>query len=172
MRNPWEHFTAEDSEFVPAGDREAVDAYRQAGKARRGGDYALYTNLPPTPFLGDPSAPVVLLSRNPSFDPQDSSDYQDRDFRDAAIRNLTHSITERPFFALDTSFANTASYLHYWKNVLGDLTKDATRAAVARGVACFNAFPYHALKYDYDVTLHSQRYTTHLVRQALTGGLS
>ena len=170
IENPWRHFTTEETDFVLEMDREAVEAYSQRRKVQNNPDYKLHTYLPPTPFLGDPSAPVVLLSRNPSFHPQDLSDYESPEFRETAIRNLTHSNADRPFFPLDRAFADTASYLRYWRDILGELVAGASRVAVASHVACFQAFPYHAGKYDYDLTLPSQPYTTHLVTQAVEQG--
>lgn len=167
MNNPWTALTADHTDFVLDIDRAAISEYEQRRKVRCNPQYQLHPDLPPTPYLGDPEAPIVLLSRNPSFDPQDLSDYLRDDFRDAAILNLEHA---SEFFTLGKRFSDTASYREYWHPKLGPLVRAVGRDAVVRGVFCVQAFPYHALKYDYDVGLPSQRYTEYLLRAAVRRG--
>ena len=167
MDNPWAALTADHKDFVLDIDRATISAYERRRKVRHNRQYKLHADLPPTPFLGDPEAPVVLLSRNPSFDPQDPCDYQRDDFRNAAILNLDHA---GGFFTLGRQFSDTASYREYWNPKLSPLIGNVGRDTVLRGVFCVQAFPYHALKYDYDVALPSQRYTVRLLRDAVCRG--
>ena len=155
-------------------DRTVVTQYRSRTSVRGNPDYEIHDELLPTPFLGDPSAPVVLLGRNPSFDPRDPGDYRAAGFRKAAIQNLRHeSSTEAgssvPFFTVDPRFRHTASY-RWWEPKLSSLIRKVGVEAVARGVFCIQAFPYHSLSgfpNDRVPRVCSQLYGEHLLRDAI-----
>ena len=170
MENPWTGLPGHEPYVLPE-DLEAVGAY--AGRRAVAGDpeqYGLHTELPPTPFIGDPSAPVVLLSRNPGFDVQDARDYREPEFHDAAIRNLTHEAGGLPFFAIDPRFGHTASY-RWWRSMLGNLVRDTSTETVARGVFCVQAFPYHSRGLPGTIpALPSQGYANGLLARALDRG--
>lgn len=159
MENPWTGLPGRKPYALPE-DLEAVDP----------GQYGLHTELPPTPFIGDPSAPVVLLSRNPYVNTQDARDYGEPEFHDAAIRNLTHEAVGLPFFAIDPRFRHTASY-RWWYSKLKELVLDTSRETVARGVFCVQAFPYHSLELPRAIPmLPSQGYANGLLARALDRG--
>ena len=177
IENPWRHFTTEETDFVLEMDREAVRAYKDGLERRSREDrkkYTLHTDLLPTPFLGNHRAPVVILGRNPSFDPQDRGDYQAAGFRKAAVQNLTHAFSTEagslmPFFTVDPRFKHTASY-RWWEPKLRSLIKEVRAEAVARGVFCIQAFPYHSLggfPNDRVPQVCSQRYGEQLLRDAI-----
>ena len=95
MANPWKDFTVRDTEFVADGDRNGVAAHERrlgtlTGKSREA--YRLHTELLPTPYVGNPAAPVVFLNLNPGYAKQDLADYAEPAFRRAAFDNLTHAI--------------------------------------------------------------------------------
>ena len=175
MQNPWKDFTNRHPEqyFVLKGDHSAVEAHARKPSVEGKPEYTIHTELLPTPFIGDPSAPVVLLSRNPGFDAKDAQDYTEPEFREAAIRNLTHEVRGLPFFTIDPRFRHTASY-RWWRSKLNALIQDTSTDTVARGVFCVQAFPYHSVRgfpgKNVPPKVPSQEYTNELLAQALDRG--
>lgn len=173
MQNPWKDFTNRSPEqyFVFKGDRSAVEAHARKPSVEGKPEYTIHTELLPTPFIGDPSAPVVLLSRNPAFDAKDAQDYAEPEFRKAAIQNLTHEVRGLPFFTIDPRFRHTASY-RWWRSKLRSLIEDKGIETVARGVFCVQAFPYHSADGFPGVIprLASQKYTNELLAISLERG--
>ena len=181
MENPWKDLTVRDKDFVSAGDRGGIGAHgRRLGTLARKNreEYRLRTELPPTPYAGNPSASVVLLNLNPGYADQDLADYAEPAFRRAAIDNLTHSIAEAPFFPIDRRFSATSSY-RWWTRRLRRPIEAAGEDAVARNVFCVQAFPYHSAGFDpwlWDPPeklrdlFPSQGYTAHLLSEAIGRG--
>lgn len=120
------------------------------------------------PFVGNPSAPVVLLNGNPGFSCQDEADHQDPAFWDAASRNFTHEVAGPAFFPIDPSFKTTAAY-KWWTEKLGPLMEDAGFESVANGVFCVEAHPYHSRKFHRDTDFPSQAYTRSLLLKRIEG---
>ena len=167
MANPWTALPKR-SPYVLRMDREAVESHADSLQVRKDPEkYGLHTDLLPTPFIGDPSAHIVLLSRNPSFNPKDENDYCEDEFRQAAIQNLTHEVAGLPFFAIDSRFRHTASY-RWWRSKL-KMIEDTDEETVARGVFCVQAFHYHSWSgFPSKIpVLPSQKYTNELLKKAL-----
>ena len=172
MANPWTALPKRSPYVLPM-DREAVEAYERRLSnlsGERQEQFRLHTDLLPTPFIGDPSAPIVLLSRNPSFNPKDKNDYCEDEFRQAAIQNLTHEVAGLPFFAIESRFRHTASY-QWWRSKL-KMIEDTDEDTVARGVFCVQAFPYHSWHgFPSKIpVLPSQKYTNKLLKKTLDRG--
>lgn len=177
--NPWSELPKRPPYVLPM-DRAGVEAHerrlRGLGSAAQE-KFRLHTELLPTPFLGNPAAPVVLLNLNPGFSEQDEADYALPAFRRAATRNLTHEVEGMPFFTIDSSLPATSSY-KWWRSRLGGPIKDAGES-VGRNLLCVQAFPYHSAGFDtwlwdppsrlYDL-FPSQRYTARLLSEALARG--
>ena len=136
MENLWTALPKRSPYVLPM-DRAAVEAHADSSQVRKYPEkYCLHTELLPTPFIGDPSAPIVLLSRNPSFHPKDEKNYEESEFRSAAMQNLKHKV---PFFTIDSRFRHTASY-RWWHSKL-KMIEDTDEETVARGVFCVPGFP-------------------------------
>ena len=177
MDNPWAELPERPPYVLPM-DREDVEAHerrlRTLGAAARE-RFRLHHELPPTPFLGDPAAPVVLLNLNPGFSEQDEADYALPPFRRAAIENLTHGIRGTPFFTIDPRFSETSSY-RWWRSRLRAPIEAAAAGSAGRNLFCVQAFPYHSAGFDswlwdppsklYDL-FPSQRYTAQLLSAAI-----
>lgn len=178
MANPWKDFTVRDTDFVADGDRNGIAAHERrlgtlTGKNREA--YRLRTELLPTPYVGNPAAPVVFLNLNPGYAKQDLADYAEPAFRRAAFDNLTHAIDALPFFLIDPRFSATSSY-RWWTSRLRRPIEAAGLEAVARRIFCVQAFPYHSSAFDpwlwdpparlYDL-FPSQRYTARLLSEAI-----
>ena len=148
MENPWGELPERPPYVLPM-DRAGVEAHERrlsglGGAAQE--KFRLRTELLPTPFLGDPAAPVVLLNLNPGFSEQDEADYALPAFRRAATRNLTHEVKGMPFFTIDSSLPATSSY-GWWRSRLRRPI-EAVGESVGRNLFCVQAFPYHSSVFD------------------------
>lgn len=140
MENPWSELPERPPYVLPM-DRAGVEAHerrlRGLGIAAQE-NFRLHTELLPTPFLGNPAAPVVLLNLNPGFSEQDEADYALPAFRSAATRNLTHEVVDTPFFTIDSSLPATSSY-RWWRSRLRRPIEAAGESA-ERNLFCVQAF--------------------------------
>src|SRR5262249_33432631 len=94
--NPWLTLPSSPP-YVAKGDSEVVKIYNRSGPA----EARLLTEMLPVPFLGDPAAPIVLLSDCPIgnlFEPEIEKKIN---FKRVYWRCLTHEKTDVPFFVLD-----------------------------------------------------------------------
>jgi hypothetical protein len=73
MRNPWLELPHQ-APYVLADDADAIERFNRTASARRQADRTwLHLELLPEPFLGDPAAPIVVLSLNPGYSPDDAA---------------------------------------------------------------------------------------------------
>lgn len=175
MENPWASLPSEPPYVLPM-DRDGVAAHErrlarlnpERRKVRQ-----LHTELLPTPFVGDPLAPVVLLNLNPGYSDRDVGDYAEPPFHNAAVDNLTHAVSGLPFFPVDPQFSQTSSY-DWWAARLRQIMETTGLDNVARRLFCVQAFPYHSQEFDpwlweparlYEL-FPSQSYTAHLLSDA------
>jgi hypothetical protein len=173
MRNPWMDLPAA-GDYTHPRDVEVLAACT----ANFGPEHAIHLECLPEPFLGDPSAPVVLLSRNPGFDPRDPAVHQEPRFVAACRANLRHEPAEYPFYLLAPDLADTPGGM-YWRGKLAYLAKRVKRAldladdedawrVVARNVACIEYHGYHSKEYrPLGVELFTQSYGHELVQAAM-----
>jgi hypothetical protein len=164
--------------YVHPPDREIVDGVRARAF---GADHRLRLELLPEPYLGDPGARVVLLSRNPGFHPNDVPAHGRADFAAACRGNLAHQPSAHPFYLLDPAFQATPGG-QYWRQKLRYVAERVRRAlgakeleaawqAVAQGVLCVEYHGYHSPLYrSLGATLPTQRYGFALVAAAVRRG--
>ena len=176
MPNPWVDLP-DSSPYVHPADAQVL-AQRAAAF---GTEHAIHLECLPEPFLGDPTAPVVLLSLNPGFDPRDPEVHREPRFVAACRANIRHERVEYPFFLLARDLSDTPGGT-YWRGKLRHLAmrvkhaldladdEDAWRV-VARNVACIEYHGYHSRKYrSLGAELFTQRYGRELVGAAIERG--
>jgi hypothetical protein len=164
MDNPWTQLPDEPP-FVLPGEKAAIDAFSQ----RVGNVHTIRMDYLPEPYLGDPKAPIILLSLNPGFADEDRRLFEDPYGRERGRGNLYHAPSAFPFYLLDPrlEFASGAAW---WRNRLDALIRIAGDEIVANRVFCVEFFPYHSRRYkDLGHILDSQRYSFHLVEKAIDG---
>jgi hypothetical protein len=161
MRNPWLDLPSE-APFVLPGDAQKIDAFnREASDSKR-----IHLNLLPEPFLGSPDAPIVLLSLNPGFSPDDALSHSDATFAGLSRDNLEHRASDHPFYLLNPRI--TAPGRLWWELHLRGILTSFPRSVVASRMACVEYFGYHSSKFNHSsLRLQSQEYSYFLVRQAL-----
>ena len=159
--NPWRDLPLEPP-YALASDRLILERFNQ--KARP--DHQIHLDLLPEPFLGSPDAPVVLLSLNPGFAPEDRIPHGDPTFQALSRAQLSHAPSPYPFLLLNP--AVEAPGRGWWEKKLVRLLETCGRERVARGVLCVEYFPYHSRRFAHArIRVPSQEYSFHLVRAAL-----
>jgi hypothetical protein len=129
-------------------------------------DKMLHLEILPEPFLGDPSAPVVLLNLNPGWNAQhDPINHARSDFIRANNANLRHEPSEYPFYLLDPHLLPYRTL--WWERRLASLISETSLRAVAQNVLCVEYFPYHSKRFKGGKTLPSQLYSFALVSAAI-----
>jgi hypothetical protein len=166
MRNPWLDLPQQ-APYVLADDAAAIERFNRATAARRAADRTwLHLELLPEPFLGDPAAPVVLLSLNFGYSPDDAAWHANPTFAALSHANLEHGPSDYPFYLLDPALDAPGS--RWWGRRLGLLVAAASRRLVAGRVLCVEYFGYHSVGFGRErLRVPSQEHGFHLVRQAL-----
>ena len=161
ISNPWLDLP-EEAPFAFAPDLDAVDKFNGSANS----DTMIRLELLPEPFLGDPSAPVVLLALNPGFSPDDITHHRQPDFINLARQNLRHEKNQYPFYLLNPDL--TAPGQIWWKRKLSHLIAEKGQDVIAQRIFCIEYFPYHSRRYAHSkLILPSQNYSFSLVRRAI-----
>jgi len=163
MDNPWRQLPEQPPYVLPA-DAHAVASFNRRARD----DYRLRTDVLPEPYLGDPTAPIVLLNLNPGFDEEDDHLFiADPCGRELLLGNLRHEPAAYPFYHLDPRIAGFGGAV-WWTKRLGALIRLVGAEVVANRVLCVELFPYPSRKYGgMGGMLESQRYSFQLVEQAI-----
>lgn len=160
IQNPWLHLPTSPP-FVLEADKNAVLRFNQ--KARP--EHAIRLELLPEPFIGRPSAPIVLLGLNPGFDPEDETHHRDPTFYSLSRKNLAHELEDHPFYLLHPSLRAPGTC--WCERRLSGFLARVPPACVANAVLCVEYFPYHWLKFGARLSVPSHQYSFSLVRRAL-----
>ena len=161
MLNPWLDLPRF-GPFVLPDDDAAITSFNQTATELM----KVHRELLPEPFLGDPKAPVVLLSLNPGFSDDDAGCHADPTFSRLSRANLEHGASDHPFYLLHPSIRGPGR--NWWDQRLGRLLEATAREIVARRVLCVEYFGYHSKRFAHQrLRLSSQDYGFFLVRQAI-----
>jgi hypothetical protein len=161
LENTWYQLPASRPFVLPC-DASKVQDFN----AKAGADSSRFLQLDilPEPFLGSPSAPVVLLSNNPGFGRR-VGHKQDLDFMARMRKNLAHGPSDHPFVYLDPKVGEVGAW---WKQKLGEVLERCGREVVARSVLNVAYFPYASRRFGHRrLELPSQQYTFYLVQAAM-----
>src|SRR5450432_3879599 len=139
MENPWKHLPLHEP-YVLDMDRPIIEAYN--AKVNQTDPNYIHTELLPEPFYGNPEAPVMLLSLNPSYAKDVDADFY-RQNETACRLNLEHAPQEYPFYLLNRAYKGYAGH-DWWYERLGALIIDTDLKRVATNVCCIELFPYHS----------------------------
>ena len=164
--NPWKKLSNL-APFVLSEDKELVDAHNNR---YRGTPYEILLNEIPSPYIGDPKAPVVLLNLNPGYSPSDQESPNLMRFREVAKANLFHQFYDYPYYVLDPSLKGTPSGYVWFMQKLGPLMRatNLTAQELSKKLFTVEYFPYHSVKYGWrNGILPSQKYAIYLVKEAI-----
>lgn len=162
MNNPWTALPLHEP-FILEEDRQAVVNFN----VRALPEQRIHLEVLPEPFLGNPSARVVLLNLNPGYDPADILSHRDNPyFIDTSRKNLVHENLEYSFYLLDPANSSSLGAV-WWRKRLREVIEDCGLEVVANQVLCVEYFPYHSVRFAFRQVLPSQQYSFHLVREAI-----
>ena len=160
--NPWLELP-NTGPYVLKSDTFAIDAFNATASE----DHRIHLEILPEPFLGVPTADIVLLSLNPGFSPEEEKFHHlDDYFRTVALANLAHEEQPFPFYFLEPRKKSPGH--DWWQKRLGSLIELFGHRAVAHNVLCLEFFPYHSKKYSPKTPMvPSQSYTFALLEAAI-----
>lgn len=162
LENPWLQLPKQPPYVLPD-DGEQIRAFNARAKPQ----LQVHLELIPEPFLGNPTAPVVLLNLNPGYSPSDVRHHENPVFAKRSRDNLLHQDSKYPFYLLDPEI--TAPGHHWWNRRLRALIERVGRETVAQRVLCVEYFPYHSTNFGHQrLDLTSQQYSFSLVRHAVS----
>ncbi len=162
MDNPWRSLPPQ-RPYVLESDRNPISSFNQRAKP----EVQIHLEALPEPYLGIPTAPVVLLSLNPGFGLETLPFHQESPyFRETHRQNLNHGAMEYPFYLLDPGNAASPGY-QWWARRLRKLTESCGQQRVANRVLCVEYFPYASEHFGFSNILSSQHYGFDLVQQAM-----
>jgi hypothetical protein len=162
MKSPWQHLPKRPP-FVIKQDEAAIRAFNKAARPQ----YQIRLEQLPEPFLGNPESPVVLLNLNPGYDEEETEQHHHNPhFIETSWNNLLHRPSAYRFHLLDPENSASLGYA-WWNKRLRVLIEGCGLKVVANNVLCVEYFPYHSERFGFREILHSQRYSFHLVRQAM-----
>ncbi len=159
--NPWKDLPSRPPFVIPA-DAPYVANFNAKSRPI----HQLRLEIIPEPYLGNPTAPVVLLNPNPGFVETDRQVHVDPKFNAAARENLLHSRSRWPLYLLDPELPSPGQ--GWWKKRLKALIGEVGPEIIATQVFVAEVHGYHSIKYRHQRTcLPSQQYTFGLIRAAI-----
>jgi hypothetical protein len=168
MRNPWLNLPSK-APFVLPEDESFIKLFND--RCHKSEEAIMLDQLP-SPYIGDPNAPVVLLNLNPGYDNKESNSPL---FAKIARSNFSHAFFDYPFYPLDPKLQGTPSGYDWWTKKLNPLMRAAglDNLQTSKRLFCVEYFPYHSTRYGYTgKTPPSQKYGSRLVESALSRGAS
>jgi hypothetical protein len=163
--NPWRSLPLQPP-FVLEPDRQSINAFNLHSKP----NVKIHLEALPEPYLGNPLAPVVLLSLNPGFgDETLPFHHENAYFKESHRQNLFHIPTDFPFYLLDPGNKASPGYQWWWKHMRA-LIETCGQIQVANRVLCVEYFPYASQHFGFKNLLPSQTYGFYLVQQAMKRG--
>jgi hypothetical protein len=160
MNNPWLDMPAA-APFVLPQDHHRIAIFNRTAKA----DTLVRLEMMPEPFLGNPTARVVVLGLNPGFSP-DAIRHETHEFFTLSRNNLRHDGGAYPFYLLTPSLDVPGRT--WWEQKLSRLIQAKGLKAVAHGLLCVEYFPYHSTRFAHaKLRVPSQQYSFGLVRSAM-----
>lgn len=166
--NPWLALP-QSAPYLLASDRAAVEHFNS--KPARKSEHSFHTELPPLPFQGAPTAPVLVLALNPGYAKSDDDNHVTPAFLKANRRNYAHQPADYPFFFLDPQYAGDAGQ-KWWHTRLAHLRQESKHKGafsdehLAKSLLCVQYFPYRSERYS-AASVESQQYGFELVKQAM-----
>jgi len=162
--NPWRDLPHEAPYVLPI-DQEAISAFNRRASPL----HVIHPEIVPEPYLGDPSAPVVLLNLNPGYVDEDLDVHIEPPFKAAARANLLHDGGEWPLYLLNPAFPSPGR--NWWLRKLSALIAAVGNAkTVASRVFVAELHGYHSRRFHGRLRVPSQRYTFDLVRASIARG--
>jgi len=168
MENPWLQLSKE-SPFILPCDKEAINIFNNK---KHDTPFEIILNEMPSPYIGNPEAPIVFLNLNPGYSPDESLSPKISHFREVARANLLYQFYDYPFYVLDPSLKGTPSGYEWFSQKFGHLLRAVNMSPmdISKKIFLVEYFPYKSrqcsLKWKKEI-LPSQKYAISLVEKAI-----
>jgi hypothetical protein len=162
VNNPWLTLPT-NSPFVLKADQQRILGFNSKAKP----EHFIHLELLPEPYLGNPSAPIILLNLNPGFSTEDICYHHGNDyFVQTSRADLLHESLEYPFYLLDPkNHASPGSA--WWRQKLKPLLNLYGLKRIANELCVIEFFPYHSQHFGCNSRIPSQLYSFYLVQEAM-----
>ena len=168
MKNPWLNFNIS-GDMVHQLDRDSFTLHNSSVVA----DYKFLPQLAPEPWIGDPSAKLLVLLANPGATRNDvlGKKQEGADLiNQLSIANLNHSIEDYPHFFFNPVLNETDGHTWYKKR-FRHLIEETNAQNISRKVLSCELVPYHSFSWKKPrIMPPTQSYTFELVRKAIDRG--
>lgn len=162
MDNPWLRLP-EKQPFVLPEDEELVSKFN----ARRKKQNKIPVELPPEPYAGRKDAPVVLLTRHPSYHPLDHIYMcENADFAASMQRTRAFEKQDYPFYHLNENYRGNPG-LAFWEDKLKAPIKELGHRTCSQGFLLLQLFPYKTNAETKDKIFPSFEFTRTLLLDAI-----
>lgn len=167
MENPWANLAGSRNGYVLDED---LDAIEQFNRLAQNSNTKIVLDALPEPYIGNPdTAKVVFLGLNPGYSVTDPAWHTREDFRRAVLLNLSHELTDYPFYPLNPAFRESGTGV-WWSERTRRLRDECglDDQKVAEKMMVIEWFPYHSVSFKMlQGVLDSQRYSFQLAREML-----
>lgn len=166
MENPWLNLS-EQSPFILSSDIEKIQLYNLKQKDDM---HRIVLEELPSPYIGNPHAPVVFLNLNPAYSPDESQCSNYSKYKEIAKINLSHKFSDYPFYVLDPSLKGSPSGFEWFKQRFNPLIQSSglSDKKISDKLFLIEYFPYRSQKYNWkNDLLPSQYYSFSLVKSAI-----
>lgn len=167
VSNPWQTLLLLEPPHVFKEDATIITRHNL--RYPQGHKFHVYLNAYPEPYIGDPSAPILLLNRNPGYhhDPQ----YRAHPALEEIYRqNLLHGPSEYPFYPIGPTYAQHHKST-WWRESLQHWIHRYGARRVSRAFFCVETMPYHSTSYrSLPDVLPSHQYALSLVVAKIRAG--
>jgi hypothetical protein len=159
VENPWLELNTENNRFLAKCDISYINNYVNNGKQK------LKLDIIPHPYMGNPfTAVVYLLLGNPLFINDDYPYY--RKEPDIFLENLRHKVNDYPLYWLNPIYRGSNSY-NWWIEKLSFLDGETDREIVTNRIFSVEYYAYYSKEFPDLNHLPSQKYSFHLIEQAI-----
>lgn len=128
----------------------------------------MHDDVLPEPFIGNITAPVVLLNLNPGFDTGNIEEHARSGFQALIRSNYSQECAAFPFYYLDPRFETAGR--QWWEKKLRYLLASGMfqREQLAERFLLIEYFPYHSRRFAHrSLELQSQEFGFGLARSAI-----
>jgi len=171
MTNPWIRLPNK-APFILPEDQELIATFnnKHSGKPTE-----IMLDQLPSPYVGNPKAPVVLLNLNPAYSVESAPESSLSLYKKMARANFEHIFFDYQFYPLDSQLADVSAAGHKWwsERCLGDLIRESGLSVkkFSEKIFCVEYFPYHSRQNGWKGgVLPSQQYVMTLVEAAISRG--
>jgi len=166
MENPWLNLS-EHSPFILFSDIEKIQLYNSKQKYDK---HRIILDELPSPYIGNPNAPIIFLNLNPAYSPEESQSSNYSRYQDIARMNLLHKFNDYPFYVLDPSLRGSPSGFDWFKQRFNPLIESSglSDKEISNKLFLVEYFPYRSQKYNWkNGLLPSQYYSISLIKSAI-----